>query len=48
MFEIQGSLISGCMLGIELVSGKDLDDPEVSWGLAVDILIIRLVFVVLK
>lgn len=41
---ISFQLIPGCMLGLEIVGSDDVNDPNISWGIVLDILIIRLVF----
>ena len=38
---LQVSLVSGCMLGFELVSGKELDEDDPLTYVVVDLLIFR-------
>ena len=44
MFSVSFQLITGCMIGIEFLSGADIGDPSLSLGIAVDLAIVRVQF----
>ena len=48
--ELNCHWISGMMLGVELLSGSDYIEEErpVQWGIVLDLIIIRFVFIVRK
>lgn len=43
MTELSVDLITGMMLGIEFPSAEDLDEPDLSFAMVVDLLIFRII-----
>ena len=48
MITLNVEFITGVVVGLEFASGEDIDEPDVSLALAIDLAIIRLVFTIFK